>query len=335
MGDILDKQQKDFGRIQKMAMAFQQSRILLTAYELGVFTALDDGPLTAGDVAGRIMADVRATDRLLAALTALDLLIKEGDRYENTPAASEFLVEDRPGFMSGLMHAVHLWDSWSTLTAAVRQGESVVARPVNDRGERWLTAFIRAMHWRAVKQAENVVDLLRVEVDEKVLDVGGGSGAYAMAFANRAPGVTATVFDLPNVVPLTRGYVEEAELSDRVGTAVGDYLTDELGSGYDTGFLSAIIHSNTPEQNRELFAKVYRALNPGGRIVVQDFIMDPDRTSPAFGAVFALNMLVGTHGGDTYTDAQVRGWMSDVGFTDMESMDTGVGTTLIIGKKPA
>jgi precorrin-6B methylase 2 len=176
-----------------------------------------------------------------------------------------------------------------------------------------------------------VVGKLHLEKVSRVLDVGGGSGAFAMAFAKAKPGINATVFDLPNVVPLTRRYIEAEGLSARVNTAVGDYNMDPLGKGYDLVFLSAIVHSNSPAQNLQLIEKCVEALNPGGQVVVLDFIMEENRTAPAHGAVFALNMLVGTEAGDTYTESEVREWMTKTGLSGINRVDTPFGTSMLIG----
>ena len=153
-----------------------------------------------------------------------------------------------------------------------------------------------------------------------------------MAFAYAKSDILSTVFDLPHVIPMTQRYVEEDGLEGRVETVTGDYNTDELPSGYDLVFLSAILHSNSPEQNISLFKKIYKSLNPGGRIVISDFIMDDDRTSPAFGTFFALNMLVNTTSGDTYTQSEIKDWIEQAGMTFVERKDTR-STGLMIGKK--
>jgi SAM-dependent methyltransferase len=319
--------------IREDAYAFQKSRILLTAYELDLFTVLGKAPQTSAEVARAVGADARATDRLMNALCAMGLLTKDDGRFSNTQVASRFLVRGELGYMAGLMHTVNLWDTWSTLTQAVRQGTATAHREVNGRGERWLTAFIAAMHTRASREAPVVVSEIGVSGVSRVLDVGGGSGAYAMAFVRAGDGIRATVFDLPNVVPLTKSYVEQERLSDKVDIAAGDYLTDDLGNGYDLVFLSAIIHSNSTEQNRSLIKKCTRALSQGGRVIVQDFIMDEDRTSPQRGAFFALNMLVGTAAGDTYTEAEVRTWMEEAGLSGITRKETPFGSTQIVGSK--
>ena len=319
--------------IMDMVFAFQRSRVLLTAYELGLFTVLGDESKSSIEVAKALGTGDRATDRLMNALCAIGLLEKKRGRFSSSPLASRFLVKDSPDFMAGLMHSVHLWDTWSTLTQAVRHGKSVVARHANERGEEWLTEFITAMHQRACQQAPGVVALLDLSGTSRVLDIGGGSGAYSMAFAQAKEEIRAMVFDLPNVIALTRDYIEKEGLSNKVETVVGDYNIDELGSGFDLVFLSAIIHSNSSEGNRELIRKGSEALNPQGQMVIQDFVMDEGRTTPALGALFALNMLVATESGDTYTESEIRMWMEEAGLPDIVRKDTSFGTSLIIGRR--
>jgi 2-polyprenyl-3-methyl-5-hydroxy-6-metoxy-1,4-benzoquinol methylase len=320
--------------VMQIAIGFQRSRILLTAYELGLFSALADEEKTSADVADELGTDARATDRLMNALCVMGLLEKNEDLFSNTPSAAELLAEGKPGYMAGLMHTVHLWDTWSTLTDAVRAGGSVAMGPVNERGDKWLDAFISAMHYRGTRQAEEVVSQLDLDGVTRVLDVGGGSGAFAMAFARAREGLRATVFDLPSVIPLTVKYLEAEGYSDRVDTAVGDYHADDFGDGYDVVFLSAIIHSNSFDENRGLIKKAADALNPGGQVVVSDFIVDEDRTGPPRAAVFALNMLVATEAGDTYTESEVRDMMGQAGLTDITRKDVDFASSMMIGRKP-
>jgi len=321
--------------VLEMVAAFQKSRVLLTAYELDLFTILGEEGRSSAEIARVLGTDERATDRLMNALCGLDLLDKRDGRFSNAPIASQFLVRGKPEFMAGLMHMVHLWETWSTLTAAVRQGRSVVSRPhnVNERAEEWLRAFIAAMHWRARQHAPGVVALLDLTNVSRVLDVGGGSGAYAMAFVKANPGLGAVIFDLPNVIPLTEEYIRREGLSSRVTTVAGDYERDAFGSGFDLVFLSAIIHSNSPSHNRALILKGAEALAPQGQLVVQDFIVNEDRAGPPFAVLFALNMLVGTEAGDTYTESEVRLWMEEAGLRSIERTDTPFGTSLLVGRR--
>jgi len=188
-----------------------------------------------------------------------------------------------------------------------------------------------------VRRARHNAPALIANIDlsgvKRVLDVGGGPGTYAMAFVNASQQITADVFDLPHVIPLTKRYIEKAGLSDRMGTVAGDYLVNDLGNGYDLVFLSAVIHSNSFNENALLVRKCAAALNTGGTIVIQDYIMDNDRTSPVAGALFAINMLVGTAKGTTYTQTEVRQWFTDAGIRFSKRTDTPFETIQVIGKK--
>jgi SAM-dependent methyltransferase len=318
--------------LMELATAFQRSRPLLTAFELGLFTVLNSETRTSDETAEALGTDRRATDRLMNALVALGLLDKQDGRFRNAPLAESHLVKGRPDYLGGLGHTSHLWDSWSRLTEVVREGHPAVLPETNDRGDDWLRPFIAAMHTRGRQSAAEVVRLLDLHDVARVLDVGGGSGVYALAFARAGRGVSAVVFDLPNVIPLTRTYIAQEGLSAEVTTAVGDYLTAPLGAGFDMVFMSAVIHSNASDDNRLLFQKAAQALNPGGQLVVQDFLMTEERDGPLMPALFALNMLVGTPEGDTYTESEVRTWMTEAGFKGIERTDTSFGTSLMVGR---
>ena len=321
-----------FNDINLLSRSFQQSRVFLSSVELGIFTVIGEGEKTSDQVASEIDADPRAADRLLNALCVTGALKKAEGKFRNSEAAKRYLVEGKPEYQAGLMHSVNLWDSWSDLTDAVKAGRSVKESPVAERDEKWFKPFIAAMHNRAFSEAPSLVSQIDLTGVKKVLDVGGGSGAYSMAFVKAGDTIHATVFDLPNVVSMTKDYVKEAGLEGKIDTSPGDYNKDEMPSGYDLAFLSAIIHINSPEENIALIKRVSRALNPGGRIVISDFIMDNDRINPPFGAFFALNMLVNTDSGDTYTESEVKGWYEQAGMIFVERKETQ-STGLIIGRK--
>ncbi len=314
--------------------AFRQARIVLTAFELGIFTELDGHSKTAEEIAKAVQTNARATDRLLDALCAMGYLTKKNGKFSNTPLTARFLVKGKADYLAGLMHSSHLWKTWSTLTDAVRAGTSVATHgPGNDGGVSWVEAFIAAMHMRAYKTAPAVVKLIDLTGVRHVLDLGGGSGAYTLAFVRAKKDIRAVIFDLPTVTPLTRKYVGAGMLSERIRTVDGDYTVDPIGHGYDLVFLSAIIHSNSVEINKMLLRKAYDALNPNGQLVIQDHIMSEDRTAPLAGALFSLNMLVGTKEGDTFTELEIRSWMKEAGFKKIQQKKNPVGAGLIIGRK--
>ncbi len=319
--------------LRETATAFQQSRVLLTAVELDLFSAIGDGSPTSADLAGRLGTHARATDRLLNALVALGLLAKSGDRFSNTADGRRYLVSSSPEFVGSLGHSAGMWQSWHQLTSSVREGRPALRAPINDRGDAWLDPFIAAMHYRARQQADPVAALLPLARVRRALDVGGGSGAFAMAMARRQPGLHAVVFDLPNVVPITQRYIAAEGLADRVAIATGDYMTDPLPDNFDLVFLSAVVHSNPPEANAALIATCAAVLNPGGVVAVVDWVMSPDRVAPASGALFALNMLVATDGGDTFTEAEIAGWLTAAGLADITRTPTPFGTDIITGRR--
>lgn len=321
--------------IQELARAFQKSRALLTAFDLDLFSILGDAALTSRELAGLAGTHPRATDRLLNALAALGLVRKHTGLFRNSEAAAMFLVRGRPGFLANLGHISNVYASWARLTQAVRTGSAGTSvRERSEQNDPGIPAFIQAMHCRAGRSAGDLAALLDLSNVRRVLDVGGGSGAYAMAFCRANPELSAVVLDLPAVVPLTARYVAEAGLEGRIRALPGDYLEADFGSGFDLVFFSAIVHINSAEENARLMRKAFAALNPGGRIAVQDFVMDEDRTSPPAGALFALNMLVNTRAGDTYTESEIRAWLSAAGCEAMARLDTGPATSLLVGRKP-
>ena len=319
--------------IRALANSFQQSRILLSAIELGLFTILDKQMLPSKEVAKKINADERATDRLMNALVALGFLRKVHGKFFNSENASQYLVKNKPEFMGGLFHSLGLWNTWSSLTESVKAGTSAAEQKPSSGGVDWLESFIGAMHYRGVKEAKITALMLDLSASKKMLDVGGGSGAFAMEFVKNNPNMSAVVFDLPNVIPITKRYVEQEKMNDKISYLSGDYLEDDFGSGYDLIFLSAIVHINSFDENNFLIKKCYDSLNTGGQIVVKDWVMNEDRTEPAGGAFFALNMLVGTERGDTYTEAEIKSWFANTGIKKIERKNTSFGSSLMIGHK--
>jgi len=314
--------------------AFRLSRVILTAYELELFSHLGTDSKTSAEIAKEIRTDARATDRLMNVLAGCGLIEKEDGKFRNTEFSRKFLVKTSPAYMGGLGHAANLWHTWTTLTEAVKKGTTLMMRdPVNDRSNDWLEPFIAQMHFRGKQQAKDIAELLDLTNVNKVLDVGGGSGAFSFAMVDKKNGLEAIVFDLPNVVPITQKYIDKEGYENKVTTLSGNYLKDPIGSGYDMTFLSAVIHSNSPDENKLLFRKCAEAMNKGGQLVVLDHIMYEDRTTPFGGALFSLNMLVGTEAGDTYTASEIEQWMTEAGFEKFESKDAIAGTGLIIGRK--
>jgi cyclopropane fatty-acyl-phospholipid synthase-like methyltransferase len=167
-----------------------------------------------------------------------------------------------------------------------------------------------------------------------MLDVGGGSGAYSIAFAQANPALRVDILDLAAVEPIARRHIQDAGVADRVNVRAGDLRFGQLGEGYDLVFVSAICHMLSPAENLDLLRRCRAALAPGGRVVVQDFILEPDKTAPRFAALFALNMLVGTRGGASYSEPEYAAWLAEAGFREIRHADLPGTTSLMIASRP-
>jgi len=315
--------------LREIVYNFRESRIILTALELELFTVIGNSSKTSADVSKIISSNARATDRLMNVLCNMNLLKKENGKFSNTEFSSSYLVKNSPDYISNLMHASNLWDSWSNLTEIINGGKTIG----RDAGKNeWRENFIEAMHYRASREAPKDLSNLDLTGVKSVLDLGGGSGAYAMQFIKQKKDIKATVFDLPDVIPLTLKYISANGFEGKINTIKGNYLYDGIGSGYDLIFLSAIIHSNSFEDNKSLINKCAKALNDKGQIVIQDYAMDDDRLTPEVGALFSINMLVNTKGGDTFTQEEIYSWLREAGINDIKRNDTNHIATQIIGR---
>lgn len=319
--------------IREFASSFQKSRILLSGFELDFFTYIEESGTTSRQISKTLDLNEHACDRLLNALVSLGFLAKQHELFFNTMESFNFLSKKSPNYLGGLMHSNHLWNTWSHLTEVVKTGTSAHPTEINERGDDWLVSFITAMHDRAIKQAPAQLATIDLSGVKTLLDVGGGSGAYSMEFVNRKPEIAATVFDLPNVVPITKKFIEKEGFVHQIKTYSGDYTVDPLPTGFDLVFLSAIIHSNSLETNSDLIKKCFLSLNKNGRIIIQDWIMNNDRTQPTSGAVFAINMLVGTEAGDCFTEQEVTGMLTSAGFSSISRVEFESGLSQIIAQK--
>jgi predicted O-methyltransferase YrrM len=304
--------------ILALARNFMECRVLLTGAELNLFSHLTD-PVSSRDLAESQNWHERPLAVLLDALAAMGLVVKERGRYRTEPGLLPFLRPDSPKTVLPMVrHAATIWNNWSQLTQIVTETGGVEKPAGIFENPEDRKAFIGAMHVVARKRAPQLAGAIDVGSARRLLDVGGASGTYTIAFLKASPDMSATLFDLPEVVALARERIEAAGLADRVELVGGDFQTDSLPSGHDLALLSAIIHMNSPEENVALYKKIFDALVPGGRIIIRDHVMQPDRTEPTSGAIFAVNMLVGTPGGGTYTLEDIRTGLTSAGFANVQ-----------------
>lgn len=313
------------------ARAFMKSRVLLTAAELDLFTRLDEKPRTAQQLAVETGLDERALTRILDALAAFKLLNKQGGLYTLAEQGEFYSSRHPETVLPMIRHMNHLWDKWGQLTNILRDGVGAdrdSGIQVEDDDD-W-NSFIDAMHVVGLHLSQQIAGDYDAGRFRRLLDIGGGSGTYTIAFLNKNPGMSAVLFDFAKVLPLARARIGAAGLAERVELAAGDFYTDPLPGGCDLALLSAIIHQNSPEENLELYRKIWQALEPGGAVLIRDYMMDESRTAPPPGALFAINMLVATKGGGTYTFAETQQALEQAGFMRVRLAREGQGMDSLV-----
>ena len=298
-----------------MAGGYRAACVVGAAAELDLFTLLSKESLTAEAAAGRLNADLRALRILLDAVAALGLLDKRNDLYSVPDLLRPLLSGDDPQtLLPMLLHNMTILRSWSQLAWVVQSGKPP-ARQASIRGaDADRAAFVAAMHSISGPMADDLVARLGPPRFTHLLDVGGASGTWTLAFLRAAATATATLVDLPDAIAQARQRLAGTPFASRVNLVSGNFYQDELPSGADYAWVSAIIHQHSRQHNRELFAKVFRALQPGGRIGIRDMVMDASRIYPVAGALFAVNMLVNTESGGTFTYAEIAADLEAAGF---------------------
>ena len=326
-------------RLRNIAQGFRQAQILLTCVELGVFEALDGGQVAASEVAQALGADPRGTELLLNAAAALGLLEKRGDRFGNKPLVAACLLPGAPATMlRSFQLQAAFYRRWGHLAEAVRTGERPDENRRDEEPNDWIENFVHGLYNMARPLAPAIAECLALPEDRplRVIDVGGCHGAYSMALAQRLPLLEAVVFELPRVVPVARRIIAEAGMSDRVSVQSGDFQKELLGQGYDLALVFGVLNGEPLEGRPALIHKVFAALNPGGKCILRDFVLDPDRAGPPEAAVFALQMLLATEAGGLDTRADWARWLDEAGFLPPQQIElpSWVGSSLTVARKP-
>ncbi|MCU0916861.1 MAG: methyltransferase domain-containing protein [Planctomycetes bacterium] len=318
-------------RLMEAVRGYGQACLVTAAADLDLFTALVRRPAPARDLAATIQADPRATEVLLEALAALELLVKRGAIYEVPPDVIALLTEDTPtNILPAIRHHGNCLRRWAQLARVVQTGRPVPREP-SIRGQAGdCESFIGAMNNFTQPVVPQTLARLMPLQFQRILDVGGASGTWTIAFLRAVPEATGVLFDLPEVIPLARDRLTRAHLADRVTLVAGDYNTGRMPGGADFAWLSAIVHQNSRAQNRALYARVHAALVPGGTLVIRDIVMEESRTQPPAGALFAVNMLVGTEAGGTFTFAEFQEDLISAGFAEIEWLHRDPGMDALI-----
>ncbi len=305
----------------KLSGSYWSTCTLHAGVKLNLFTPLSARDFSAAELAIKSGCDVRGLAMLLDALSAMELLIKEDGRYRATPAAAHFLSRSAPDYLGHIiLHHHHLMESWSRLDEAVRDGQPVRHRVSHQPTDAERESFLLGMFNLAMLNAPKVAPRIDLSGRRRLLDLGGGPGTYAIHFCQHNPELEAVIFDLPTTRPFAEQTLEHFNMSQRVRFAAGDFLADPFPGTFDVAWLSQVLHGEGPAGCAQLLKKAVAALEPGGLLLVQEFILGADRAAPVFPALFSLNMLLGTPDGQAYSEAELAELMRQAGLKQVERL---------------
>lgn len=288
---------------------------------LDVFTPLDGVTLSAEEVASACHCDARAMEMLLNALASIGLINKQANGYNDTDFSAQYLVKNSPDYMGYIIrHHHHLMAGWSVLHESVKSGKPVRDRISHGDDEAERESFLMGMYNLASQLAPGVVAAIDLRGCQRLLDFGGGPGTYAIHFCRQNPGLSAVVYDLPSTRSFAEKTINRYDLNSRISFVAGDYHNDSVPDGFDVAWLSHILHSDGPEGCRTILRKAAESLHPGGKLLVQEFIMNDAKDGPLFPALFSLNMLLGTSSGQAYSEDELRGMMGQAGLSGIRRL---------------
>jgi ubiquinone/menaquinone biosynthesis C-methylase UbiE len=326
---------KDLEHLLGPGWAYWKSQVLFAGVELGVFEFLKKGAREPVEIARGLGTDPRATEMLLNSLVALRLLSKKATSYENAPIAARYLIKGGPAYQGDRIHHLHnLWPRWEKLQESIRTGRSALDEKEKEPEPQKVRDFMTSMHNYARLKVKSFLKRLDARSFCRLLDLGGGPGTFAIALAQKNSRLSAVVYDLAPNLEIAREFIKEAKLEDRVTTQVGNFLEEDLSEGaYDAVLVSNILHIYDPPTNVSLLKKCHKALQPGGRVIVHDLLLDKSGTGPLFPAFFSLNMLLGTCSGACYRGVEMQEWLSTAGFFNVKTRFLDKDSALIIGQK--
>jgi precorrin-6B methylase 2 len=325
-------------RIMQFAWGYVPPLVLEAAIRNRVFDVLDSGPKSLSQVSQETGASERGLTAVMNVLVGMDFLAKDKQGlYSLTPESSTFLVSTKPTFHGGFLRhgSEQLIPKWLHLNKIVETGKPAVSVNEQGAGTDFFQQFVNDILPLSYPAAQLLSrHLVGGGKEAKVLDLAAGSGVWGIAMAQTSDRVTVTAVDWPDVLSTTRKTVARFGVADRFTFVAGDLLQADFGSGHTVATLGHILHSEGPERSRELLKKTFRALAPGGTIAIAEFLVNPERTGPLNGLIFAVNMLVNTDAGGTYSFEEISSWLNDAGFVDARTLDAPGPSPLVLATKP-
>ncbi len=327
-------------RIMQFAWGYVPPLVLEAAIRHRIFDLLDGGPKTLSEIQKETGASERGLSAIMHALVGLEFLAKDKQGYFSlTPESSTFLVSTKPSFHGGMLRhgSKQLIPKWLHLNEIVMTGEPAAAVNKEQSGGDFFQQFVNDILPLSYPAAQTLSRHYNANVavpQVRVLDLAAGSGVWGIAMAQGSEKVRVTAVDWPEVIPVTRKTVTRFGLADRFSFVEGDLLKADFGSGHNLATLGHILHSEGSERSQALLKKTFHALAPGGTISIAEFLVNADRTGPLNALFFAVNMLVNTDRGDTYSFEEISSWLKAAGFTDARKLDAPGPSPLILATKP-
>jgi len=327
-------------RLMELSFAYAPPLIISAAVGNKIFDTLENGAKTAEDVAKETGASPRALKILMNALVGLDLLKKDREgKYSLTPESAAFLVSNKLGTHAGFFATIapQLISRWLRLTDIVREDRPAVAVNQETEGTEFFTQLVERiipMSYPAAQRLGDHLKIAKTKDDVRVLDLAAGSGIWGIALAQKSPRVRASAVDWAGMIPTTKRITEKFGVRDHFDFVEGDLLEVDFGSGYDVATLGHILHSEGEERSRQLLKKTFRALKSGGVIAIAEWLVNDQRTAPLPSLMFAVQMLVNTQKGDTFSFNEIKGWLQEAGFKNVRKLKAPGPSPLILATKP-
>jgi SAM-dependent methyltransferase len=327
-------------RLMQFGFAYAPPLIIGAAVSNNVFDTLESGAKTIQQVGKETGASERGLRATMNALVGLELLTKDRQgKYSLTPESAAFLLSNKPGTQAGFFATIapQLVSKWLALADVVRNGQPVRAVNEETEGTQFFSQLVEniiPMSYPAAQKLAENLKLSKAKNEIRVLDLAAGSGIWGIALTQKSPHVRVTAVDWAGMIPTTKRITQKFGVGDRFTFIEGDLAEASFGSGYDIAILGHILHSEGEERSRELLKKTFRALKPGGTIAIAEWLVNDRRTEPAHSLMFAVQMLVNTEKGDTFSFNEIKSWLEDVGFKKVRKLEAPGPSPLILATKP-
>ena len=323
----------------QFAWGYAPTLIIQAAVQHRVFDLLDESPKTIKELAKKSGASERGLTAIANALVGLNFLSRKGERYALTPESAAFLVSTKPAFLGALYKhmSTQILPRWMELDRVVRTGKPAIAVNSAKSGAKFFANFVEALFPMGYHAAQLLGEHLKISQSKRpvsVLDIAAGSGVWGIALAQQSPFVRISAVDWPDVLKVTKKVAKRCGVGNRLTGIPGDILKADFGRNHQVATLGHILHSEGRERSQRLIRKVFKALAPGGTIMISEFVPNDTRTGPPAPLLFAVNMLVNTTEGDTFTFAEMSQWLRAAGFKNPRALDVQSHSPLILAKKP-